>query len=49
MREGECWYVNFNLAHAVENRGASDRVHLVIDGLVNDWVRTVFDTALAVV
>lgn len=39
MREGECWYNDFNLVHSVENRGASDRVHLVIDCVVNDWLR----------
>ena len=39
MHEGECWYNNFNLPHSVENRGSADRVHLVIDCVVNDWLR----------
>jgi len=39
MNEGECWYNDFNLVHSVENRGATDRVHLVIDCVVNDWLR----------
>ena len=39
LSEGECWYLNFNLPHRVENRGATDRVHLVIDCVVNDWLR----------
>ena len=39
MHEGECWYNNFNLPHSVENRGAADRIHLVIDCEVNDWLR----------
>jgi hypothetical protein len=39
MHEGECWYNNFNLPHSVENRGATDRIHLVIDCEVNDWLR----------
>ena len=39
MREGECWYNNFNLPHSVENRGPTDRIHLVIDCVVNDWLR----------
>jgi hypothetical protein len=39
MREGECWYNNLSLPHSVENRGATDRVHLVIDCVVNDWLR----------
>jgi len=39
MGEGECWYNDFTLPHSVENRGASDRVHLVVDCVVNDWMR----------
>lgn len=39
MREGECWYLNFNLPHRAENLGAQDRVHLVVDCVVNDWLR----------
>lgn len=38
MAPGEVWYLNVNLPHRVENRGATDRVHLVIDGVVDDWV-----------
>ncbi len=44
MREGEAWYVNFNLPHRLYNGAAFDRVHLVIDGPVNDWVRSLFYT-----
>lgn len=39
MHEGECWYANFNLPHSVENRGSTDRIHLVIDCVMNDWLR----------
>lgn len=39
MREGECWYNNLSLRHAVENRGSTDRIHLVVDCVVNDWLR----------
>jgi hypothetical protein len=39
MNPGECWYINFNLPHRVANRGTTDRVHLVIDCTVNDWLR----------
>jgi hypothetical protein len=42
MAPGECWYTNVNLPHSVDNRSAVDRVHLVIDCLVNDWLRDVF-------
>jgi hypothetical protein len=44
MREGECWYINANLMHSVTNNGSSDRIHLVIDCEVNDWLREVFDS-----
>ena len=39
MREGEVWYNNLNLPHSVENRGSTDRIHLVVDCVVNDWLR----------
>lgn len=38
MEEGECWYLRLSDPHAVRNDGP-DRVHLVIDMKVNDWVR----------
>lgn len=39
LGEGESWYINFNLPHRVENLGDTDRVHLVLDCGVNDWMR----------
>ena len=42
MAEGECWYSDFTLVHSVENQGTTDRVHLVVDCLVNDWLRELF-------
>jgi hypothetical protein len=44
LQEGECWYMNFNLLHAINNRSNINRVHLVIDALVNDWVNTLFNS-----
>ncbi|HVE57016.1 MAG TPA: aspartyl/asparaginyl beta-hydroxylase domain-containing protein [Pyrinomonadaceae bacterium] len=38
MREGELWYLDFSQKHRVENNGAADRIHLVIDCKVNDWL-----------
>jgi hypothetical protein len=32
-------YLNVNLPHRVAHRGAADRIHLVIDCVVNDWLR----------
>jgi hypothetical protein len=39
MREGECWYLNLTLPHRVTNASSEDRIHLVIDCVVNDWLR----------
>ena len=42
MKEGECWYANFNLPHSVQNKSARNRVHLVIDCKRNDWSDKLF-------
>ena len=42
MNEGEAWYLNFNLYHSVANKGSHERIHLVIDCVVNDWFRSFF-------
>ena len=42
MGEGECWYINFNQPHRIHNRGAAARVHLVIDCVLNGWLREMF-------
>lgn len=44
LQEGECWYMNFNLPHSISNPSPVDRVHLVIDALVNDWVKDLFNS-----
>lgn len=41
MMEGETWYIDFNLPHRVSNSSDKDRVHLVIDCVVNDWLEGV--------
>jgi aspartyl/asparaginyl beta-hydroxylase len=38
MEEGEVWYLDVSLPHAVENRGTTDRLHLVLDCAVNEWL-----------
>jgi Aspartyl/Asparaginyl beta-hydroxylase len=38
MAAGSVWYLNLAGPHSVANRGKSDRVHLVIDARVNDWL-----------
>ena len=45
MHPGECWYANFTLPHSVRNDGATDRVHLIIDGLRNEWSDRLFEAA----
>ncbi len=42
MLPGEAWYLNFNLPHSVTNESLHDRVHLVIDCILNDWLRELF-------
>jgi aspartyl/asparaginyl beta-hydroxylase len=42
MAPGECWYTNVNLPHSVVNEGSVDRIHLVIDCQVDDWLRALF-------
>src|SRR5712691_7714315 len=44
MKEGECWYLDLSLPHWVENRGSTDRIHLVIDCEVNEWLRQLLPT-----
>jgi mannose-6-phosphate isomerase-like protein (cupin superfamily) len=42
MDEGECWYLDLSLPHRVQNHGRTDRVHLVMDCTVNDWLLSLF-------
>ena len=44
MLEGQCWYMNLNLPHRIKNKSQVNRIHLVIDALVNEWVKEVFET-----
>lgn len=45
MGEGECWYFDANRPHRVDNHSRQDRVHLVIDCVVDDWLHGVFADA----
>lgn len=47
MAEGETWYHNFNLPHRIANNGATDRVHLVLDLIVNDWLKNLILSSAA--
>lgn len=48
-KEGECWYMNFNLPHSINNFSNVNRIHLVIDAKVNDWVKELFTSDKVVV
>jgi hypothetical protein len=38
MAPGEAWYLRLSDPHSVANRGTTDRVHLVIDCVVDAWL-----------
>lgn len=44
MKSGECWYANFNLPHSVKNNSSTERIHLVIDCLRNNWSDEIFSS-----
>lgn len=45
MREGECWYLELNRPHRVQNLGSTSRVHLVIDCVLNEWLQGLLEAA----
>jgi hypothetical protein len=46
LEAGSAWYLRLSDQHSVFNGGSADRVHMVIDADVNDWVEALFDSAL---
>lgn len=42
MLPGECWFAEFCQSHRVSNLGTTDRVHLVMDLRVNEWLTDLF-------
>ncbi|MFC3580830.1 aspartyl/asparaginyl beta-hydroxylase domain-containing protein [Sphingomonas hylomeconis] len=40
MDAGSVWYLRLSDTHSVANRSATDRIHLVIDCVANDWLRS---------
>lgn len=36
---GECWYGDFTQPHRFANLGTTERVHMVLDCGLNDWLR----------
>lgn len=47
MDPGSAWYLRLTDPHRVANKGTTDRVHLVIDAVVNDWLRNLLARAHA--
>jgi hypothetical protein len=45
MPPGSAWYIGVGNPHSVANRGASDRVHLVIDAVLNPWLVALLELA----
>jgi hypothetical protein len=45
MEPGSAWYLRLADPHAVANRGTEDRVHLVLDAVVNEWMERMFRDA----
>ncbi|PZX51094.1 aspartyl/asparaginyl beta-hydroxylase [Algoriphagus ratkowskyi] len=44
MKEGECYYLRPSDPHRVINEGETDRIHLVMDLKVNDWLQELLTT-----
>ena len=42
MQPGEAWYLNLNLPHSVKNESSDNRVHFVVDCILNDWLSSLF-------
>jgi hypothetical protein len=40
MEPGEVWFLNVTFPHQVRNCGERDRIHLVVDCSINDWIRS---------
>jgi hypothetical protein len=45
LEAGSAWYLRLVDPHQVHNKGNTDRVHMVIDASVNDWLRGLLETA----
>jgi hypothetical protein len=47
MQVGETRFIDFAQPHRVANRGATHRIHLVLDCTVNDWLRAMLPSTCA--
>jgi hypothetical protein len=46
LEAGSCWYLRLADPHSVANKSCTDRVHLVIDAGVNEWVSDLLQAAV---
>ncbi len=49
MQAGQCWYLNLSKLHRVQNLGMTERLHLVVDCVVNDWLSALVQRGTAAV
>jgi len=45
-KPGECWYLRFTDPHTALNRGGHERLHLSIDMIPNEWVRSLIQGSM---
>jgi hypothetical protein len=45
LAAGSAWYLRLSDPHSVVNKGSSDRVHMVIDAVANDWLKAMLESA----
>lgn len=45
MEAGSAWVLRLSEPHSVANRGAADRVHMLVDTVLNDWSRALLERA----
>jgi hypothetical protein len=45
LEAGSCWYLRLADPHSVADKSGTDRVHMVIDAAVNDWIGKVLSGA----
>ena len=45
LEAGSAWYLRLSDRHSVHNKGATDRVHMVVDATVNGWLRSMIENA----
>jgi hypothetical protein len=46
LEAGSAWYLRLTDPHSVSNKGGSDRVHMVVDATVNDWLQDLLESAV---